>query len=70
MQLKSNLTLSTILMGIVAISWTPLTNHWRSFPHSINTILRRQVRRVKNYINQGIISDPIPILQTNIMRIV
>ena len=60
MQLNSNLTLSAISWGIVANLITPMGDHQRIFPYSINTILSRQVRSVKKYISQGISIDPIP----------
>ena len=60
MQLNSNLTLSAIWFGTVANLLTAMSDHKGIFPDSINSMLSRQVRRVKKYISQGIIIDPIP----------
>ena len=71
MQLNSNLTLSAISFGVVANLLTPMSDHRIIFfSDSINSILSRQVSKVKKYISQGIISDPIPNSPNNIMRII
>ena len=53
MQLNSTFTLSAIALGIAANPLTPTRDHRRIFPYSINTILSRQVRRVKNLNQSG-----------------
>ena len=59
MQLNGNLTLPAVSLGTVANPLTSMSEHWGIFPYSINTILRRQLRRVKKHISLGISSDPI-----------